>query len=328
MIEKYYKKQKTENILTIKFINYLKLNIYISLDYYKKDKLYKLTWTNLDHEDPTIYMNTEIIEHELVNHILAILKLNTTLSIPNKDKTNIDKVEIDLNIRPIIPGNTHFEYIRYIPNEYLFLVEPFMIISKNLPSKLDNLFIMTLASITGEEYKYNYLNTIKLNILREKIDKVFQPRIVQIGKLLEENIKFIEKIDNTYFALINDLIEYSVIIKEEEKNRVLMNCSCPKDYYCEHIYATLAAIKNKQEIPFYKVLYNDPQRDLLDKITNNKVVLATQIKEDRIQLINEEGQIGLLPILNEEKKCNWTVIEDDKEQTLTKKLEEMEFEAK
>lgn len=324
MIEKYYKKNKTKNILTIKFTNYLNSNLFISLDYYKKDKTFKLTWVNLDLEDPIKYICVEVLELIEANHIMSLILNREKIEVPNKDKSNIDLVEIDINYGVELDKPIHYEYNRYIPKEYISIVEPLILISKNLPTKLDHYFIMMLASITGEEYKYDYLNTVKLNILRGNVDKLFQPNIIEVGKLLHDKIKFIEKVDNDYFALVEDLVDYAVIIKEAKKGRVMLNCTCPREYYCEHIYATLHAIKEKKEVPFYKVLYNDQNADLLDKITNNKVVLATCIKDDKIELINDLGQIGLLPIINNNNKCNWTVVEDDENKSLTKKLEEME----
>ena len=54
----------------------------------------------------------------------------------------------------------------------------------------------------------------------------------------------------------------SDIIKEIEKNKVLLHCSCPCEFYCKHIYAALKAIQNGEEKKFYKVMmkYGIPQQ--------------------------------------------------------------------
>ena len=40
-LNKYYKKKRAYNIIEIRFINYMKSNLYIRIDYYPKDLIYK-----------------------------------------------------------------------------------------------------------------------------------------------------------------------------------------------------------------------------------------------------------------------------------------------
>ena len=72
----------------------------------------------------------------------------------------------------------------------------------------------------------------------------------------------------------------------------------------------LKAIQEKEEKIFYKVVYNEPNKDLIDRMTNGDYILCLGTFDDKLKLLNNIGQIGLLPILDENGKCNWTIIED------------------
>lgn len=313
-IKKYYKKRNAFNILEIQFKNYMKSNLYIRLDYYPKDMIYKITWLDLNYgevETITKFISTEIMNRESVEYIIKILELNTLTIKPLQKKYKEDIVTIKSNIQGIIPGNNTYEFYRYLPQEWSSLSNILVIISKNLPSKLDEYFVQVLAILTGEQYKYDYLNNIKFNIMKDNIDKIFDPIIVEKAKSIEENnITFLEKFDNTYYAIYNDIYEFVIIIKEEEKNKVVLHCSCGCEYYCEHIYKVLEKIQKKEELPFYKVVYNEPDKDLLDRMTNNEYILCTGIIDNKLKLINNVGQIGYLPLLDENNNCNWTILED------------------
>ena len=66
-LNKYYKKKRAYNIIEIRFINYMKSNLYIRIDYYPKDLIYKLTWLDLNYGDVdniTKFVSTEVMNRE------------------------------------------------------------------------------------------------------------------------------------------------------------------------------------------------------------------------------------------------------------------------
>ncbi len=326
VINKYFKKQKVINILEIEFIKYLNTNLYIRLDYYKKDYIYRLTWINLDmctENNLLNFLNVEIVPSEVCEYIIKLVQGKAFNSKKLPKKYDDDIVRIKINTKTLILGSNQLEFYRYLPIEYNFLVDVFAILSKNLPSKLDEFFIRTLAIISGQNDRYDYMSPIRFNIKKDDISKIIKPHIIERGKDYLNHIKFLEKIDNFYYAVIEGVNPYIVIIKEIEKNKVLLHCSCPCEFYCKHIYAALKAIQNGEEKKFYKVIYNNKDADLLDKLTNNDFILCVGAFEDRLRLINVHGEIGLLPILDDKGNCPWTILEDDEEKNLEKYIEEI-----
>ena len=143
------------------------------------------------------------------------------------------------------------------------------------------------------------------------------------GKMYLDSILYLEKIDNHYFAVVKGEENYVVVVKEEEKGKLLLHCSCPCEFYCKHIYAVLKGIQNGFEKKFYKVVFNDENKDLLNRVTNNDFILCIGYFEDRLRLINNFGEIGLLPILDEHGNCPWTILEYDENNTLERYMQEV-----
>lgn len=326
IINKHFKKQKVVNILELEFIKYLNTNLYIRLDYYKKDYVYRLTWINLDlctEHNLLNFLNVEMVASEVCEYIIKIVQNKAFNSKKLPKKYDDDIVKIKLNTKSLMPGSNQLEFYRYLPIEYNYLVDVFVILSKNLPSKLDEFFIRVLGAISGQSEKYDYVSTIKFNLKKDDISKIIKPHIIERGKNYIEHIKFIEKIEDSYYAVIEGENSYIIVIREVEKNKLLMQCSCPCDFYCKHIYAALKAIQDGTVKKFYKVIFNNNNTDLLDRLTNNDYILCIGAYEDRLRLINVHGEIGLLPILDDQGNCPWTILDDDEDKNLEKYIEQI-----
>lgn len=326
VIDNYFKKQKVINILELEFIKYLNTNLYIRLDYYKKDYLYRLTWINLDmcNENNLLnFLNTEIVASEVCEYIIKIVQGKAFNGKKLPKKYDDDIVRLKINTRTLILGSNELEFYRYLPIEYNLLVDVFAILSKNLPSKLDDFFIRTLGLISGQNEKYDYMSPINFNLLKGDISKIIKPHIIERGEAYLDKIKYLEKIEDSYYAVVEGFDYYIVIIKEIEKNKILLHCSCPCEFYCKHIYAVLKAIQEGVTKKFYKVIYNNKDIDLLERLTNNDFILCVGAFEDRLRLINVHGEIGLLPIVNPDGNCPWTILEDDENKNLEKYIEEV-----
>ena len=98
-------------------------------------------------------------------------------------------------------------------------------------------------------------------------------------------------------------------------------CSCPCEFFCKHIYATILSIRNNEFRKFYKITRNI-DNPLLDKIINFKFLLSIGIDDQgNNYLIIEDGAIKLLPIINDSGNSEWTILEDDENNTLIERLE-------
>ena len=72
---------------------------------------------------------------------------------------------------------------------------------------------------------------------------------------------------------------------------------------------------------FYKLTHRD---SLLDKVMNFNCILSIGIDDQgNNYLILEDGQIKLLSIKNKDGISEWEILEDDDNDTLTKRLKEI-----
>ena len=82
-------------------------------------------------------------------------------------------------------------------------------------------------------------------------------------------------------------------------------CTCPCEFYCKHIYAVILAIRNNKGNRFYKIMYKNPNKNLLERIMDFEYLLCLGIIEQNFEIINNYGEIELIPILDKNDKYNW-----------------------
>ena len=100
-------------------------------------------------------------------------------------------------------------------------------------------------------------------------------------------------------------------------------CSCPCEFYCKHIYAVILAIRNNDFNRFYKINYKNPNLSIMDRVLNFDYQLCMGIIEKNFEIINNDGEIELIPIFDSNGKCNWQILEDDEDMTLARQLQDI-----
>ena len=323
-IKKYYK--NNELLLEIYLEKYHNFNIYIRLDYYKKMKVYRLSWfdiTNLINYDIDKYISYEYIPDETINDIEKNLQ---DIKISKYEKTKDDeyKVTITSNFKD---HNFNLIFNRYIPKDFSPLLNVVAILFSSLPKKLDCFLQEMGAEIVGNTTKFEYREKFIFDLFNDDLAGLFAKEVSEKGKKYykEGRVFFLEKIMNSYYAIVGGKGLYVVVIDYDEKNKTMqMYCSCPCEFYCKHLYATIMAIRNKRFRNFYKIIPNNKKQELLDRIMNFNFLLTIGIDDQgNNYLVLENGQLKLLPVLNEHGKSDWVILEDDKNNTLTKRLDEI-----
>lgn len=160
-------------------------------------------------------------------------------------------------------------------------------------------------------------------MFEDDIDKLFSYQIVQRGKKYfeESKVQFLEKIDDRYFAIVEGTEKYLTIIKyKEEEKKMQVYCSCPCEFYCKHMYAVILAIRNKKFSRFYKILYRNPEKSLLERVMDFDYLLCLGLVEQNFEILNGYGEIELIPILDKNGKYNWEVLEDTEDEKLAKEI--------
>ena len=321
MIKKHYQKNKL--ILDLQLYYYDGYNIYIRIDYIKKLKIYRLSWFDLD---DLSYYSVEQIESytyltkDMIDSIIDFLK--------NKEGDNDDiKLEEDQVILKVYPNNLTYTFNKYIPKNWAFLARIFIMIFNNMPRNYQELLFKLHAELMNDVTRYEYKKEFNFDLFNDDINKIFAFQIIERGKnYYEENkVKFLEKIDEErFFAVVEGTDNYLVVIKYNDENKKMqVYCSCPCEFYCKHIYAVILAIRNSNFKRFYKIYYKNPNVSLMERVANYDYQLCMGIIEKNFLIVNNDGEIELIPIFDSNGKCNWQVLEDDEDMSLTRLLQDI-----
>ena len=321
MIKKHYQKNKL--ILDLQLYYYDGYNIYIRIDYIKKLKIYRLSWFDLD--DLSYYSIEQIesytyLTKDMIDSIIDFLK--------NKEGDNEDiKLEEDQVILKIYPNNLTYTFNKYIPKNWAFIARIFIMIFNNMPRNYQELLFKLHALLMNDVTRYEYKKEFNFDLFNDDINKIFAFQIIERGKnYYEENkVKFLEKIDEErFFAVVDGTDNYLVVIKYNDENKKMqVYCSCPCEFYCKHIYAVILAIRNSNFKRFYKIYYKNPNVSLIERVANYDYQLCMGIIEKNFLIVNNDGEIELIPIFDSNGKCNWQVLEDDEDMSLTRLLQDI-----
>lgn len=322
--------KNTTNVFDIEMINYNGCNIYIRLDYYKKEKSYKISWVDLNvKDDKSIvnYINTQFVANYFMDQMINIVRNIEFNDLTFKDKKVLDSLVV-FNLYVLLDHKkTVFEYAfhRHVPLELHFIFDILSVVFDVLPSYLNNFFMELGAVFFDTVEKYDYENPILFNLKKDNLNDIFRKGIVTKGKKYyeEKNILFLEKDGETYTALVKDKKDCVVKIGYYEKTtEMILNCSCSCGFYCKHIYAVLLAIRNDEFRKFYKVMLKEgfDKKSIYEKVATFRYFYCAGIKNNDLILI-VDGIVQYVPIYDEYGAIAWEVIEDDEENRLKKELQ-------
>lgn len=331
-IKKYFKKSK--NYLELYLENYEEYNIYFRIDYYKKHKCYRLSWFDLnlmETDDIEKYISFEYVPDKIVEFINEITEKYNRKNKDYYEEENFDeirdKVYLKIDTKTKKSNYLEISFYKFLPEEAKELAEIFSILFSTVPRKLQNFWYEILASLNGEESKYKYKSKIKFDIFNDDLKELFPEKIYERGEkyFKEFRVLFLEKIDNRYFGVIGGLRDLYLCIVDynEETKDLCVHCSCPCDYYCKHLCAMIIAIRNKRMNRFLKIRNKKLDSNLLIKYMNFDFLLCVGNTDDKFIIVNNNGYLETVPIMNENNKCDWEIIEDTPNNDLEKYIEKI-----
>lgn len=324
LIRKYFRKDKM--FLELILFNYSGYYIYVRIDYLKKTKSYKLSWFDLDKVlDNNIdkYSSFEYMEDNIINDISFIFN-NYDCDLEEKRSLNDeDLVTLKANIKTKVNKMIDVEFNRYLPRDLRVLDSLFIIIFRYLPKRLDSFLEEIFASIYNNS-TYDYRREIDLDLFNDDIDDIFSYNITKRGLDYYENDKvlYLEKVDDRYFGVVLGNEKYVTVIRyNEEKKKLSVYCSCPCDFYCKHIYAVILSIRNNKFKRFCKVMFKDKSKNLLERMLDYDYFLCLDVVDDKyLEIINNKGDIELVPIFDSEGMEQFDILEDTDEFLITNKI--------
>lgn len=300
-------------VLDIALLNYETYNIYIRIDYKKKEKSCKLYWGDLDLiKDRKIekYLNIENISYEEVDKICTEIEKQEVYEYINIKEKN--KIIINAYLNNIY----HYELNKYIPKKLSNLTQAFVIIFNNLPRKLEMFLYETNAEITNTKLNYDYNDLVEFDLFKGNLKNLANDKIIKESKQYKKDLLFLEKIENKYFAVINGINKYLIVIEyNKEKNETAFYCTCPCKFFCKHIIMVVNAIRDNYEKKFCKVLYNNTN-NILESALISKYILSLGIEDGYMEIINKYGEIEQIPLVDSSNNVNFKVLEDTDDKTL------------
>lgn len=320
-INKYFKNEKLVAELFLE--NYEEFNIYFRIGYNKKHKCYRLSWFDLnlmETNDIEKYLSFEYIPNQIIEHITNFY---ANLELENKDfydKEIIkDKVHLKVNLKT--KNNDFFEttFYKYIPFEVKEISDIISIILNTAPRKLQEFLFQLHAKLNGEESKYNYKTKINFDLFNDDIDKLFEKKDIELGKTLCDKVVFLERIDSRFFAVVAnpENLYLNIVDYNDETKEMSVHCSCDNFCYCPELYATLNAIKNNKIKKFFKIrMKNNDQNILLKYMTYDFIMCVGTLDQDKLLIVNNNGNLDALPILNDKGEVQIEIIDDSEEHTL------------
>lgn len=325
LIKKYYKKDII--FLELKLINYEGFNLYMILTESKKYNSYRLSWFDLDEiKDKHIekYICCEYIHTDIINLIKNdYAKYDVAIDYNDEFLTDKDTVIFNANIKTKKSNAINVSFKKYLPKNLSILADLIIFVFKNMPRKYEGFMYELLAKLTGSTEKYEYKKEFEFDLFNDDINEIFRYPIVQRGKKYyeEDKIEFLEKIDNRYFAIVEGTEKYIVIVKYDEKEKkTQVYCSCPCEFYCKHICAVILTIRDNKFKRFYKIMYKNPNKNLLERIMDFEYFLCLGLVEQNFEIINNYGELELVPILDVNNKYNWEILEDSEDEKLMKQV--------
>lgn len=324
LIRKYFRKDKM--FLELILFNYSGYYIYVRIDYLKKTKSYKLSWFDLDKVlDNNIdkYSSFEYMEDNIINDISFVFN-NYDCDLEEKRSLNDeDLVTLKANIKTKVNKMIDVEFNRYLPRDLRVLDSLFIIIFRYLPKRLDSFLEEIFASIYNNS-TYDYRREIDFDLFNDDIDDIFSYNITKRGLDYYENDKvlYLEKVDDRYFGVVLGNEKYVTVIRyNEEKKKLSVYCSCPCDFYCKHIYAVILSIRNNELKRFCKVMFKDKSKNLLERMLDYDYFLCLDVVDDKyLEIINNKGDIELVPIFDSEGMEQFDILEDTDEFLITNKI--------
>ena len=320
-VKKYYK--NTNLICDIYLENYHNFYLYIRLDYYKKLKCYRISWIDLAHLES--YSIESSLSYEFFSNTAfeRLEQLSKDIKIAKSTHELTDEYTVTIN-NYLKDNQFNTVFHRYIPKETAYLFNYLIVIFDHLPVKLSGFLTEMSEEINGKKNKYEYRETYNFDLFNDDLTNVFSYEIVGRGKqYYEENrVFFLEKIKDTYYAVVGGQELYVIeIMYNEKQKRMSGYCSCPCEFPCKHLVAVIKSIRDNKFRNFYKLTHKD---SLLDKVMNFNCILSIGIDDQgNNYLILEDGQIKLLSIKNKDGISEWEILEDDEKETLTKRLKEI-----
>ena len=321
-IDKILKKKKHLCLFDLTFNDQDLFKLYVRLDYVKTSNVFKVVWVNLGQmtsKKTEDWINYNLIYPKEVERFKEIIAKNGI----SKDYIDKDKVNAKCVINSYITDYEYnkktFEFKRYIPKCWEFLADALYILFEAMPKYLHVEFQILIEKLIQPQKNTIFVRDNK----KDNLDDLFDDKTIATGLALHKvgAVAYIEKTNNVTYSVVRAMENYLVSVYDlKETKEMQLSCTCQNHGFCEHMYAALTAMNNKEEKKFFKIAKVDDDKSLLDNINNFEYFLCPGLFEGNFVVIQGDNY-QLLPIIVNDK-LQFKIVEDDKDKSLEKALKE------
>lgn len=326
-INRFLLKKGHEIVMSVFLDGYNGNHIYIRVDYVPKISVYKVVWFDLnfiDEKHLDRYVNVQTMTKFMADRLMTIM-LQSKYESGRYEKKGIigDRVEV---LSYVKPDRYEFVYDRFLPKEWEFLIDPLVIIFSYLPKGMECMLDESFAIFDGAEERYNLKKPFEFDLMNGDLSTIYKKSVLEHAEVLveDEMISFLECVNNKYIAIVEGKKPIAVAVSIIDDKYVRIYCSGGCDKACSHTAAVILAIRKKLKLnSFYKIklIKDNDEETLLDKITNSAYYLCFGLTEDRLLIVSETGVIFEEPICDRNGRVQFEVYEDDDEMSLSKVIE-------
>ena len=247
------RKRKEEVVLDLYLKDYEHSNYYFALVFNKKIDMFKMLFVPLDLVDSiskvSEYFCYQFIYLNQVEHILSTMNNNKHVFNDSKiidRKTNeFDSYYVEINYYD--KDKYTFKFSQYIDREYLFLFDIVALFFEYLPHIVSEMCMKLLEDFNDNSVciKYNILTDFDL--YNGKLDEFDNS-----GELSFEDIKYLELINNRYYAFISN----NVVAINYIRGKEIFNISSIFPLYSNEHLIIIKAIREEKYKHFPKFIYD------------------------------------------------------------------------
>lgn len=286
-VKKYLEKNKEKNVVEVIIKDYNAANFYISLVFNSRIDKFKVVFIPLDIMDSKKvedYACYQFVQIQLVNYILETISESKMKylddSFRDRKNKNIDSYYIEINTH-VEGEDFKFKTTQYIPKEWMFFYEIICLLFQHAPNIVSELGRDLLAVLNNTTEMIEYKSSLHFDLFNDDIDKLFKEKYNVSCE--EEEISFLEKINNRYYAIVDD----HIVIVDYNCGKKILNlyCDCSDTTPGSHIYSVLKAIVAGKSSKFYKLIVGEDKDNFIDDTGKFKFYLCYGVTSNGVKVI-------------------------------------------
>lgn len=290
-IKKALKKKNESIILDLYLKNYDKSNFYFALVFNKKIEKFKVLYVPIDAIDSEYnieeYFCYQFIFLHTVNYILETINNGKEKFGDENSRRRanpaLDAYYIELNLYDT-PEDYKFTFSQFIEKDFVVLFDIIVVLFEHLPNIVSELCGKLLVAFAENADIVNYTDSYDYSF-DEELSNLFSNDVIKRKKYSFDDISFLEKTGNRYYAIIKDKL---VVIDYMAGKNIFNVSSGVFEPLGDEVYIIAKAIKENIEKPFYRLQVTFEETSEYSETKLVKYYLCYGISDLDFKIVNND----------------------------------------